>query len=502
MMVRLSLLLVLLLGIAAQAAPHPNVLFLVVDDWNDMMNAMGDPRVKSPNLDKLAARGTVFTNAHAPGVYCTPSRTAIMTGLQPFNSGLYGEEPHMYNIPKHMDIPQYFKANGYKVYGGGKVYHHMQGFVDLRGFDYWYIWNEDLKQKGWRLGSWDPGAPIDAKAVRPLAETGKVTGWPEFDHFAMPNEDEERMADTLCANWAADFLKQEHDKPFFLAFGTYAPHKPNYAPKKYFDMYPLESIQLPPFKADDLDDLPPAIRRQTEGRGRKVHDPLVEHGLWKKAMQGYFAACTYTDAMLGRVLDALEASPYADNTVVVLWSDNGYHLGEKTRWAKHTLWERTTNVPFIWAGPGIPKGKKLDVTVGLIDTYKTLTDLCQLPANPDIDGKSLVPVFGNPDGAKDRMVITTDHDQYSVVNRNWRYISRPDGEELYDQRNDPNEWNNLAANPEYAPIKKRMGTIIPSDPAPQGKGPKRKEIRLVCEGEDFRWVPNKGKGGKKAKTRH
>lgn len=489
---------VVCLAAVVSNAARPNVLFLAVDDWNDMVGVMGDNQVKSPNLDKLAKRGTVFTNAQIPGVYCAPSRTAIMTGLQPYHSGLYSDEPHMYNIPDHKDIPQYFKANGYQVYGGGKVYHHMQGYLDRRGFDYWYIWNEEHKKKGWRLGSWDEGAPNPPE--RPWCATAKYTGWEEFDHYEMPNEDEEKMADTMCANWAADFLGQKHDEPFFLAFGTYAPHKPNYVPKKYYDLYPIDKIKLPPVKDDDLDDLAESVQKKLNGRAKRVHNTIVENGDWAAVVRGYFASCSYADAMMGRVLDALEKSPYADNTVVVLWSDNGYHLGEKTKWAKHTLWERTTHVPFIWAGPGVPKGQKLDVTVGLVDTYKTLIELCGLPANKEIEGESLLPIFGNPQGASDRMVITTDHDSYSIVNRDWRYISRPDGEELYDLKKDPNEWTNLAEKPEYKAIKQKMGAVIPKNPVPVGKGPKSKEIRLVYEGEDFRWVPADGKkGGNKKK---
>ncbi len=484
-----KLFLICFLATAGVVHASPNVLFLAVDDWNDMMNAMGKPQVKTPNLDRLAERGMVFTNAHAPGVYCAPSRTAIMTGLQPFNSGCYGDEPSIYNLPDHMDLPQYFRANGYKVAGGGKVYHHMPGYLDRRGFDEWFIWNDELKKEGWHIDHWAPGSPALPENERPYSEVARATKWKEFDFHAMPNGDEEKMADTITANWAVDFLNRKHDQPFFLAFGTYAPHKPNYVPQKYFDLYPLDQIELPPIQAGDIDDLPPAITRRLVNRAKRVHDPIASGNHWKSAMQGYFAACSYADAMMGRVLDALWNSPYADNTIIVLWSDNGYHLGEKKYWAKHTLWERTTNVPFFWAGPGIPKGKTTDLTVSLLDAQKTLIDLCNLPPRSDIDGESLKPIFQDLENVKDRTLVIADYDSYAVVNRDWRYISRPDGEELYDLRKDPNEWSNLAGHPEYADLKKKFAEKIPKNPAPAGKGPKSKTLRLVREGEDFYWVP-------------
>jgi arylsulfatase A-like enzyme len=465
----------------------PNVLFLAVDDWNDMVGAMGDNQAITPNLDRLAKRGVIFTNAHAPGVYCAPSRTAIMTGLHPYNSGLYTDEPHMFNIPDRKDIPQHFKANGYKVYGAGKIYHHMPGYLDRRGFDEFFIWNEDMKKDGWPVGSWQQGSPVPPE--RPHDDVPKYTGWENFDKYVMPNEDEPKMADTIAAVWAADFLEQKHEKPFFLAYGSYAPHKPNYAPKKYFDLYPIDKIKLPQVKEDDLDDLAPKVREQKLKRAQRIHDKIVENGDWKGVVQAYLACASYADAQMGTVLDALAKSPYAENTVVVLWSDQGYHLGEKSHWGKHTLWERTTNAPYIWAGPGVPKGVKSDVTVNLIDTYSTLIDLCGLKKSSPMDGQSLVPIFNDPKNAADRTAITTQGKSYSIVNRRWRYIWRDnDGEELYDLSKDPHEWYNLAGNAEYSAIKKKFAALVPQNAAPRGKGRKNKQLRLQCEGEDYKWV--------------
>jgi arylsulfatase A-like enzyme len=471
---------------------RPNVLFLAVDDWNDMVGAMGDNQAITPNLDRLAKRGVIFTNAHAPGVYCAPSRTAVMTGLQPYNSGLYSDEPHMFNIPKRQDMPQYFRANGYKVYGCGKIYHHISGYLDRRGFDEYFIWNEEHKKDGWKLEAWGQGAPLPPEV--PAAHTREYIGTKENDYYAMPNEDEEKMADTIGAKWAADFLKQKHEKPFFLAYGSYAPHKPNYAPKKYFDLYPVDKIKTPEFKEDDLDDLPPRIR-EVMLKKSELHRKIVKHGDWKNCIRGYLACVSYADAQVGRVLDALEKSRYAENTVVVLWSDQGYHLGEKFKWAKNTLWERTTNAPYIWAGPGVPKGVKSDVTVSLIDTYSTLIDLCGLEKLSPLDGQSLVSIFNDPGNAADRIAITTameiptQNRSYSIVNRQWRYIWRDnDGEELYDLSKDPHEWYNLAGNAEYSAVKKKFAALVPQNAAPVGKGRKNKQLRLQCQGEDYKWV--------------
>ena len=220
---------------------------------------------------------------------------------------------------------------------------------------------------------------------------------------AVPNDREEEMADSIRVNWACDVLRRPHEKPFFLAVGLYAPHFPNYAPQKYFDLYDSDKIVPPAYKADDLDDLPPKIRQAKINRS-KIHQRLVELDAVEDAIHGYLACVSYADAMLGRVLKALEESPYKDNTVVVLWSDHGYHHGEKGHWGKHTLWERTSNVPFIWAGPRIAAGTTVDTTVSLIDMYPTFVEMCALSEVSGLEGTSLAPVLNSPQSATDRNV--------------------------------------------------------------------------------------------------
>jgi len=417
----------------ASQTERPNALFLAVDDWNDMVGALGDNQAITPNLDRLAKRGVAFTNAHTPASYCAPARTALMTGLYPTTTGCYFDEPHMYNRPDVVDLPAHFGQNGYMVHGGGKLYHHMPGFIDFRGWDEYFIWHEEWKKRGWGLYAWDGPAPLPPEVpASPIAkrfvETGKHSA-NYMDRAILPNDAEERMADTKCANWSADFLKQDHEKPFFLGFGTFAPHKPNYVPRKYFDLYPPESIKLPPWKADDLDDLPPLLKAQIGRRREKAHDELVAMNEAKNAVRGYLAALSYADAMMGRVLDALDGSPHAENTIVVLC----YHLGEKGCWAKKTLWERTSNVPLLWAGPGIPQGVTLDTTVSIIDTYPTLAELCGLPKS-GLDGASLAPIFRDPSAAKDRTVLQTHEESISVIDGGWRYTryerSRDSGQSI------------------------------------------------------------------------
>ena len=491
------------------AATKPNVLFISVDDWNDWVGAYGDNQAKTPNLDRLAKRGVAFRYAHTSAVYCAPSRTSIMTGRNPHSIGAYHDQPHFAeaNHPAIKDLPLWFKDNGYYVAGGGKIYHHMPGFIDMRSWDRYFHWNDELKKKGWGLMSWQSPAPLPAEIPSsPIAKyllAQKMKQDPNRNHSKLdshmewgilPDDQEENMADTICANWAADFLKQPRktDQPFFLGFGLYAPHKPNFVPQKYFKMHPLPDVEQPGMHANDLADLPPMLQKKMQGRRKHVDLPVRELKCGKKAVRGYLAALSYADAMVGRVLDALDASPHAKNTIVVLWSDNGYHLGEKGCWAKHTLWERTSNVPFIWAGPGIAQGSVVDTTVSLLDTYPTLTDLCSLPNNPNNEGVSLASVLADPTTAKDRTVLQGDHDSFALIDQEWRYTRYGNGEEeLYHVSEDPGEHTNLAANPEFAKIKARYAKQLPTNIAPPGLRPKDKNLRLKTDGEDFIWVEKK-----------
>jgi arylsulfatase A-like enzyme len=302
------------------------------------------------------------------------------------------------------------------------------------------------------------------------------------------NAQEKDMVDVIRTNWACDVIGRKHDKPFFLALGLYCPHYPNYAPKKYFDLYNRDSIQLPPFNENDIDDLPPAIRKIVQNK-MKQNKELQALDAVKDAVLGYLACVSFADAMLGKVLDALEASPYKDNTIVIAWSDQGFHLGEKGIWGKHTLWQRTSHVPFIWAGPGIPKNTTVSTTVSLIDMYPTFVELCKLPNTASLDGVSLATTLKNPSSAQERNVLLPylERGGYAVINKNWRYICYKDStEEFYNEIEDPNEWTNLADKPQYRSIMdemKKSGPTSFADPVTS-----KKDLDLIVEGDKFHWI--------------
>jgi arylsulfatase A-like enzyme len=389
-----------------------------------------------------------------------------------------------------------FARAGYTTLGAGKLFHHPTGAIDQRGWAEFFLRNQWQRESGWPLESWSSETPVPQPFPASIYNRGQEFKAGLFLEWgAIPNSREEEMADTIRANWAVGQLKKNQAKPFFLACGLYAPHFPNYCPQKYFDLYDPASIELPPMKEDDLEDLPPKIRRQWENRKRQHHEKLLKLGAVKDAIHGYLACISYADAMLGRVLDALDASPYADNTIVVLWSDHGYHHGEKGNWGKHTLWERTSNVPFIWAGPGVTIGAKTDVTASLIDIYPTLVEMCDLPKpHQRLEGKSIASTLSNPSAAVDRNVFLpfTSPGEYAIINRDWRYICYgEDGEELYDLRKDPNEWENLASIAEYAAVKLQLRKSAPETFAsPEDRLNSKRD--LVVEGETFRWEKGNG----------
>lgn len=475
----------------APASTPPNVIMIAVDDMNDWIGPMGNPYVKTPNLDRLAQRGITFKNAHTVGVFCAPSRASIFTGRLPSTTGIYAETPSFVQRPDLRPLQVAFQERGYATYGTGKLYHHTAGFLDRRGWTEYHLQTEDQKLTGWGQDTWRfAGAPRPDPYPHGAFNKGKPAQDMDagfLETAALPDDQEEKMADTMRANWAAAVLGRQHETPFFLGVGFYAPHYPNYAPAKYFAQYDPKSLWQPTVKEDDLDDIPPAQRKARTGRKKSVYDKVVELGILDESRLAYMACITYVDAMVGRVLDALDRSPYRDNTIIVLWSDNGFHLGEKGQWGKHTLWQRTTNVPMLWAGPGIAKGVKLDASAMLLDIYPTLVDLCSLKPDKGLEGGSWAEALKNPSAAKDRYAVTVAApNEYSVVNTQWRYIHYADGsEEFYGKMDDSLEWTNLAAQPEYRRKMDEMKAAAPAHFATPGK--KRGEMRLVTEGEDFHW---------------
>ncbi len=442
---------------AAAAPTKRNVLFIAIDDMNDWIGSLGGhPQTRTPNLDKFAASGVNFTSAHCAAPLCNPSRAALMTGLRPSTTGVYQNSQPFRQSEKGKNavtITQHLRTIGYKAIGSGKIYHG--GFPETASWDDYYPNNK---------GNDVPRSPMPPKEKLPL------NGIPRTSHFdwgAIDNPDDE-MGDYKVAEWVSAQLAQNHSDPMFIACGMTRPHLPWYVPKKYFDMFPLDSIQLPAVKNDDLSDVPAIGVKFAKPNGD--HAKVIEYGQWKKAVQGYLASIAFCDAMLGRVFRALETSPKGRETNVVLWSDHGWHLGEKLHWRKFSLWERSTRNLLMWNVPGLTKpGGRSPRTVSLMDIYPTLIEVLGAPPRSDIEGQSLVPQLRNAMAPRKEPALTTyGRANHSVRSEAWRYIRYSDGgEELYDEKNDPNEWTNLASKPEHAAVKRELAAWLPKTDAPE-----------------------------------
>lgn len=491
----LPVILVLALQVGG-ADRRPNVLFIAMDDLNDRIRPMGFTSAITPNLDRLARQGVTFLNAHTGGIYCAPSRSAIFTGRYAPTTGCYGNQVYFAERPDLTPLQVAFHRAGYRTYGAGKLFHHPAGYLDLRGWDEFFVRSQEQRETGWPLNTWEKSTLNKPDSIAPVpfpnsaynAKGSRVSDVWFLEWGKVKNENEEKMADTIRTNWAAGLLRQKHDKPFFIGVGLYATHFPNYAPEKYFDLYDREEIVLPLVKEDDLDDLPDGIRQTKIRRKAQHHEYLVEVGAWKDALHGYMACVSYIDAMVGRLLDALAEGPNKDNTLIVFWSDHGYHQGEKGDWGKHTLWQRTSGVPFLWAGPGVAEGDVIDATVSLVDMYPTLADLCGLEAEEGLEGVSLANMLADPDQATDRNVLLPGlvPNEYAIINQDWRYIHYQDGsEELYHVRKDFHEWYNLAGDPRFKAIQANLRASAPKHFV---EPPASNSRKLVVEGETFRWV--------------
>lgn len=440
---------------AARPAGRRNVLFIAIDDLNDWVGCLGGhPQVRTPHLDRLAARGLLFTNAHCAAPLCNPSRAALMTGLRPSSTGVYdNRQPFRKAAPSRnaVTLPQHFLAHGYRVLGGGKIYHGA--FPDPASWQEYFPSQQQTK----------PPDPLPPR--RPL------NGIPDTAHFDWGPLDvpDSEMGDWKVAEWARRELARKHDRPFFLAVGFYRPHLPWYVPRRYFEMYPEDQVALPLVKEDDLDDIPPMGRKFALAQGD--HRKVIQYGQWRKAVQGYLASISFMDAQLGRVLEALDDGPNAQDTVVVLWSDHGWHLGEKLHWRKFALWEEATRNPLLIVAPGVTRpGSRCSRPVSLMDIYPTLIELCELPPRGGLECVSLMPLLRNPTAPWERPALTTYlRGNHSVRSERWRYIRYRDGtEELYDHLNDELEWHNLAGRPEYLAIRQELARWLPSTDAPDG----------------------------------
>jgi arylsulfatase A-like enzyme len=453
-----------------QAAKQPNVLFIAIDDLRDWVHYLGYDQVKTTNLDRLAARGVSFTRSYCAAPVCNPSRTALLTGLRPSTTGVYANGTDWREVisDETVTLPLHFKNSGYYVAGAGKIYHDAY----RRDSD----WHDYLNRRG---DPDDPETPAPAKKKGQVKAKAKAAredddGGVGGIRFKPLDCDDTDMVDYQSVSYVLKQLNKGHDKPFFLACGLHKPHMAWDVPKKYYDMYPLDEIALPKVLDSDLDDIPTVGVRMAKPDGD--HAAILESGRWKDAVQGYLAAITFSDAMLGRLLDGLDQSPLKDNTIIVLWSDHGWHLGEKQHWRKFALWEETTRSPLVWAVPGLTKpGSVCERTVDFMHIYPTLCDLTGVEPPKHLEGPSLRPLLADPAAAWARPAITTYlHNNHAIRSERWRYIRYHDGgEELYDEAADPLEWTNLADKPEHAAIKSELAQFLPKTNTPPPRERKR-----------------------------
>lgn len=438
----------------------PNVLFIAVDDLRDWVGHLGGhPQAKTPNMDRLAKRGVSFTRAYCSAPLCNPSRISLLTGVTPSRSGVYGNgEKLRQKLPEAVTLMQHFRSSGYLVRGSGKIFHGTRAYDDA-SWDSYFV---PTRGKRRAAAQRDQNLPKSA--------------WTPWGPVALSDNE---MLDGKVANWVVSELEESHEKPFFLACGFTKPHLPWHVPQKYFDLHPLDGIALPAVREGDLDDVPAFGKRLAvevyDPSGEKNFAPkggdhanVIANNQWRPAVQAYLATISFVDAQVGRVLEALDRSEHADNTLIVLWGDHGWHLGEKEHWRKHALWNVSTRTPLIISAPqglskGIAVGQTCQHPVSLIDLYPTLVDLCDLPRRTGLDGQSLLPLLKDPKMPWTRPVVMTyGHRNHAVQTARWRYIQYRDGTgELYDHRNDPNEWTNLATLPGHREIIRELQASLP-----------------------------------------
>jgi len=424
-------------GVEGAATNRPNVLFIAIDDLRDWVGYLGrQPQTKTPNIDRLAAKGVYFTRAYCAAPVCNPSRAALMSGLRPFATGVYENRNDWRTVvPENLTLPSTFRKAGYFVCGSGKIYH------------------ESFK----RRSEWDDYLDNAGKDPQPRGDTG--VGGIKFAPLDCRDED---LREWKIVQYGIDQLQKPHDKPLFLAVGLHKPHMPWNVPRKYYERHPLKDIQLPPHLDNDLEDVPAAGVKMAKRSGD--HARILAAGRWKEAVQGYLAAISYCDAMVGRLLDAFEKSADRDNTIICFWSDHGWSLGEKEHWRKFALWEEPTRAPFIWVVPGLTKpNQACDRTVDYMSIYPTLCELCGIEVPGHVQGRSFRPLLADPKSAWEQPAITTYlYQNHTIRAEGWRYIRYKDGgEELYDERGDPNEWTNLAQQPEFAAKKAELAKWLP-----------------------------------------
>jgi len=446
----------------------PNIIMISIDDLNDWVGVYGGhPQAVTPNIDKLAGKSMVFHNASCPSPVSGPSRSALLSGFLPSTTGAYGNNTNMLNseiVQQNATLPEYFSKNGYITLSSGKIFHkHTTENGDDFGHWAFDIWN---RERGTDGGVQEDKMYSSHQAVI----NGEKIENPQYVFHQRTNDmlfgptkgGFETMLDYKTAKWAEQQLQEGFEKPFFMSVGISKPHLPFIVPEEFFDLYGLDTLIVPDFRMDDLDDI-------VHKNGNKMFEPKTtflwaEHyGLMKEVTRAYLAAVSFADACVGIVLDALADSEYADNTIVMVWGDHGWHLGEKLRYGKATLWAESTQLPFIVYLPGMNSQQDCYRNVNLMDIYPTLIDLCDLPEK-ELDGNSIVPLLNDPTLEWTPTLTTWLKDNHAIISEKWHYISRRNGvEELYDMENDPMQFENLAnsASEEILEIKNYMRSFLP-----------------------------------------
>jgi arylsulfatase A-like enzyme len=424
------------------ASDKLNVLFIAIDDLNIWVTHLGGhPQAITPNIDRLAARGITFENAFCAVPACEPSRAALMSGQRPWSTGAYlNGDQWMEIFEPGQGLSARFKEAGYHTVGAGKIYHSDERF-ESEWTDY-----------------------MDSSAYSNTGNVPKNQGYHEPLLMDIKDED---ISDWHVVDWCIEQMNTKSDKPKFIAAGLHKPHLPFAVPRKYYEAFPLENIQLPPFLENDLDDVPPTgVKMAGQDDDYKK---FQESGRWKAAVQSYLATCAYTDMNVGRLIDTLDKSPIADNTIVVLWGDHGWSLGEKKHFRKFALWEEPTQMPYVWVVPGMTKaGTRSSAPVDLMSVYPTLCELAALKIPENVEGVSLTPLFENPYRHWAIPAITTHgRGNHAVRSDRWRYIRYANGdEELYDHSKDPHEWTNLSSDSKLNPVKTRLSAWLPNEEVP------------------------------------
>ena len=412
-------------------------------------------------LDRLAARGTTFLNAHCQSPLCNPSRTSLLLSLRPTTTGIYGLSPWFRTLPDWKDrvtLPQYFADHGYRTAATGKIFHAGTGAPGAGAGKGKAKANTAAVAAPVRP-EFQVTAPFGGVGTRPpqkLIPATPMGNNPLMDWGVWPlDNDDTGKGDYKVASWTVEQIKSApKDRPFFIAAGFFLPHVPCYATQKWFDLYPDDDSVLPKVLKNDREDTPRFSWYLHWNLPEPRLDWVKANNQWRNLVRSYLASTSFVDAQVGRLLAALDEAGVAENTIVVVWSDHGWHLGEKGITGKNTLWDRSTKVPLIFAGPGVTRGQRCLQPAELLDLYPTLIDLTGVPARTDLEGLSLAPQLKDAATKRDRPAITS-HNQgnHGIRSERWRYIRYADGsEELYDMKADPNEWTNLAGRPQHAAV--------------------------------------------------